>query len=147
MSPVTGGRILLGGEPIEVTSPRQAIARGINLVCADRVAESVVPGLSIRENLFLNPLAAGRGPWSYLKPTAESVAAHELGEQVGLRPNDCSAPIEWLSGGNQQKVVVGRWLHLCGRVYVFEDPTAGVDVGAKADIYKDRKSTRLNSSH
>jgi ribose transport system ATP-binding protein len=134
--PVTGGRILLGDEPIRVASPRQAIRRGINLVCADRVAESVVPGLSIRENLFLNPLASGRGPLSYLKPAAESRAAHDLGEQVGLRPNDCSAPIEWLSGGNQQKVVMGRWLHLCGRVYVFEDPTAGVDVGAKADIYK-----------
>ena len=47
-----------------------------------------------------------------------------------------SLPIEWLSGGNQQKVVVGRWLHLNGTIYVFEDPTAGVDVGAKADIYR-----------
>jgi ribose transport system ATP-binding protein len=53
-----------------------------------------------------------------------------------LRPNDPSLPIDWLSGGNQQKVVVGRWLHLEGRVYVFEDPTAGVDVGAKAEIYR-----------
>ena len=57
-------------------------------------------------------------------------------ERVGLKPNDCSLPIEWLSGGNQQKVVVGRWLHLNGSVYVFEDPTAGVDVGAKAEIYR-----------
>ena len=45
-------------------------------------------------------------------------------------------PIDWLSGGNQQKVVVGRWLHLNGQIYVFEDPTAGVDVGAKAEIYR-----------
>jgi ribose transport system ATP-binding protein len=53
-----------------------------------------------------------------------------------LRPNDPSLPIELLSGGNQQKVVVGRWLHLSAKVYVFEDPTAGVDVGAKAEIYR-----------
>ena len=53
-----------------------------------------------------------------------------------MRPNDPALPIEWLSGGNQQKVVVGRWLHLQGKVYVFEDPTAGVDVGAKAEIYR-----------
>ena len=59
-----------------------------------------------------------------------------LGEQVGLRPNDPTLAIELLSGGNQQKVVVGRWLHLAAKVYVFEDPTAGVDVGAKAEIYR-----------
>jgi len=109
---------------------------GINLVCADRGAESVVPGLSVRENLFLNPVAAGRKLVSYLRPDPESRAAFDLGERIGLRPNDCSLPIEWLSGGNQQKVVVGRWLHLKARIYVFEDPTAGVDVGAKAEIYR-----------
>ena len=51
-------------------------------------------------------------------------------------PNDPTLPIELLSGGNQQKVVVGRWLHLAAKLYVFEDPTAGVDVGAKAEIYR-----------
>jgi ribose transport system ATP-binding protein len=109
---------------------------GINLVCADRVAESVVPGLSVLENLFLNPVAAGRTLVSYLRPEQESRLACELGERIALRPNDPSIPIDWLSGGNQQKVVVGRWLHLNGIIYVFEDPTAGVDVGAKAEIYR-----------
>jgi ribose transport system ATP-binding protein len=132
----TAGRILLDGCAIAASSPRDAIRLGINLVCADRVAESVVPGLSIRENLFINPVAAGLNLVSYLRPRQESRAALELGERVGLKPNDCSLPIEWLSGGNQQKVVVGRWLHLKGSVYVFEDPTAGVDVGAKAEIYR-----------
>jgi ribose transport system ATP-binding protein len=134
--PVLSGRIVLDGEAIEVRSPRDAIRRGVNLVCADRVAESIVPGLSIRENLFLNPCAAGRKPTAYVRPDVEARLGAELGERVGLRPNDPSIPIEWLSGGNQQKVVVGRWLHLCGKIYVFEDPTAGVDVGAKAEIYR-----------
>src|SRR6185437_14976339 len=115
---------------------RHAIAEGIHLIGADRVEESVVPRLTIRENLFLNPLAAGRSLWSFLAPRAETRAAAELGRSVGLRPNDPALPIEWLSGGNQQKVVLGRWLHLEGKVYVLEDPTAG-----------DRESTRLNSSH
>jgi ribose transport system ATP-binding protein len=138
----TAGRILLDGRTIvdaqarRVSSPRQAMALGINLVCADRITESIVPGLSIRENMFLNPVAAGLGLSSYLGPGQESRAASDLGDRVGLRPNDCSLPIEWLSGGNQQKVVIGRWLHLNASVYVFEDPTAGVDVGAKADIYR-----------
>jgi ribose transport system ATP-binding protein len=130
------GRILLDEAPIAPTSPRQAMRAGINLVCADRVAESVVPTLSIRENMFLNPLAGGAHALSYLAPKRELGAARELGAQINLRPNDPALPIEWLSGGNQQKVIVGRWLHLSGKVYVFEDPTAGVDVGAKAEIYR-----------
>jgi len=136
LSPVTSGRILVDGGAIAPSSPREAIAHGINLVCADRMAESIVPGLSIRENLFLNPVAAGNSLTSYLDPAEESRAAYELGERIGLKPNDPSIPIDWLSGGNQQKVAVGRWLHLNGRIYVFEDPTAGVDVGAKAEIYR-----------
>ena len=136
LSPVTDGRILLDDNVVTLSSPRQAIANGVNLVCADRMAESIVPGLSIRENLFLNPVAAGRALTSYLKPEDESRAAYDLGERIGVKPNDPSMPIDWLSGGNQQKVAVGRWLHLNGKLYVFEDPTAGVDVGAKAEIYR-----------
>ena len=90
----------------------------------------------MRENFFLNPLAAGRAKSSWLAPGAECKASRRLGETVGLRPNDPSLAIELLSGGNQQKVVVGRWLNLRSKIYVFEDPTAGVDVGAKAEIYK-----------
>ena len=134
--PGTAGRVLLDGKAIAPASPRQAMACGICRVGADRVGDSIVPGLSIRENLFLNPLAAGLRPWSPLSPGREAREAAELGRKVGLRPNDPALPIEWLSGGNQQKVVVGRWLHLGGKVYVFEDPTAGVDVGAKAEIYR-----------
>ncbi len=136
LAPVTGGGILLDGEPLAATSPRQAMAKGIDLVCADRAAESIMANLCVRENLFLNPVAAGLGLFSILRPGREARAAVELGQEVGLRPNDPTLPIELLSGGNQQKVVVGRWLHLAGKVYVFEDPTAGVDVGAKAEIYR-----------
>jgi ribose transport system ATP-binding protein len=136
LGPATDGRVLLDGLPTRPTSPREATREGVNLVCADRVGESVVPNLTIRENMFINPLAAGLSSWSYLGPKRESQAALKLGQQIGLRPNDPSLPIEWLSGGNQQKVVVGRWLHLRAKVYIFEDPTAGVDVGAKAEIYR-----------
>jgi ribose transport system ATP-binding protein len=109
---------------------------GINLVCADRAGESIMPNLTVRENLFLNPVAAGLSLFSVLGPGRETRASLELGQRVGLRPNDPTLPIELLSGGNQQKTVVGRWLHLAAKVYVFEDPTAGVDVGAKAEIYR-----------
>src|SRR4051812_17425679 len=96
LEPLHGGRIVLDGKPIAPRSPRDAIRLGINLVCADRVAESIVPGLSIRENFFLNPCAKGHAPVSYVRPDAEARVAYELGERVGLRPNDPSAPIDWL---------------------------------------------------
>jgi ribose transport system ATP-binding protein len=136
VEPLTSGEIRIDGSAVRINSPRRAMELGVNLVCADRVGESVVPGLSVRENFYLNPLAAGRGKTSWITPRHEGRASRRLGETVGLRPNDPSLAIELLSGGNQQKVVVGRWLHLKSKIYVFEDPTAGVDVGAKAEIYK-----------
>ncbi len=136
VEPLTGGKIVLDGETGAIDSPRAAMAHSVSLVCADRVGESIMPGLSVRENLYINPLAAGRGLLAWLSPRAEGEASRRLGETVGLRPNDPNLAIELLSGGNQQKVVVGRWLNLKSRLYVFEDPTAGVDVGAKAEIYR-----------
>ncbi|MGY8663736.1 sugar ABC transporter ATP-binding protein [Bradyrhizobium sp. UFLA05-109] len=136
MEAVTGGQILVDGVPVEITSPRSAMDLGISLVCADRVGESIVPGLSVRENFFLNPLAAGHTASTWLAPAKERATARRLGVTVDLRPNDPNLAIELLSGGNQQKVAIGRWLNLKSKVYVFEDPTAGVDVGSKAEIYK-----------
>ena len=133
---ITGGWIRIDGTPIELSSPRHAMDLGVNLVCADRVGESIISGLSVRENFFLNPQAAGHGSSAWLSPARERAAARRLGETVGLRPNDPNLAIELLSGGNQQKVAVGRWLNLKSKIYVFEDPTAGVDVGSKAEIYK-----------
>ena len=136
LEPPTGGRVLLDGQRIAPRSPREAMAAGIDLVWGDRTAGSIVPMLSVRENMYINPLAAGLKPLSYIGPGAETRAAREMGVRVGLRPNNPAMPVEALSGGNQQKVVVGRWLHLRGKLYIFEDPTAGVDVGAKAEIYR-----------
>ena len=108
---------------------------GVNLVCADRAGESIMTELDgAREPV---PQPGGRGTELFFphRPGPRDRASLELGQRVGLRPNDPNLPIELLSGGNQQKAVVGRWLHLAGKLYVFEDPTAGVDVGAKAEIY------------
>jgi len=119
-----------------LTSPADGLAQGIGLVARDRTEESLALSLSIRENTFLNPWAIGRGMLSFLTPAAEARHAYEIGASVGLKPNDPNLPIEALSGGNQQKVVVGRWLATGRRLLIAEDPTAGVDVGAKAEIYR-----------
>ncbi|HUN40895.1 MAG TPA: sugar ABC transporter ATP-binding protein [Acetobacteraceae bacterium] len=136
LAPLSAGRIMLDGRQVAPASPRAAMAAGINLICADRITDSVVPNLSVRENLYLNPRAGRPDAPGYIRPGREHADAFRLGHEIGLRPNDPELPIEWLSGGNQQKVVLGRWLHLQGKIYIFEDPTAGVDVGAKVEIYR-----------
>ncbi|PDT79766.1 sugar ABC transporter ATP-binding protein [Sinorhizobium sp. BJ1] len=130
------GTVTIGGQQPDLTSPVAAMRSGVGLIARDRTEESVAMSLSLRENTFLNPQAAGRGLFSVLAPAKEAALAEAIGESVGLRPNDQSLPIEALSGGNQQKVVVGRWLATGRKLLVAEDPTAGVDVGAKADIYR-----------
>jgi ribose transport system ATP-binding protein len=131
-----GGEIRLDGAPLSLTSPAMAMAGGVGLIARDRMEESSATGLTIRENMFVNPSAIGRGVASMLSPRAEAEQARAIGERVGLRPNDPGLPIESLSGGNQQKVIVGRWLRIGGKLLIAEDPTAGVDVGAKAEIYR-----------
>ena len=132
------GTILVDGSEVTVTSPSEAISSGIRLVCADRVNESVAHGMSVSENFFLNP-SAGMGrhhAWTHtIYPADEAARSTALGIRVGLRPNVPDIPIENLSGGNQQKVAFGRWLHAEGSVYLLEDPTAGVDVGSKSEIF------------
>ena len=130
------GEILLDGAAPDLAGARAAMREGVGLIARDRIEESSAGGLSIRENMFINPGAVGRGLGAMLSPRAEANQARELGARLGLRPNDPALPIEALSGGNQQKVIVGRWLRIGGRLLIAEDPTAGVDVGAKAEIYR-----------
>jgi ribose transport system ATP-binding protein len=134
--PLDGGAIRLGGQPLDLKSPHDAIGRGICFVAGDRNADSIAPGLSVRENMFLNPGASGRAPLAWRAPADEAEETVRLGARVSLQPNDPAAPIETLSGGNQQKMVMARWMRVGGRVLALEDPTAGVDVGAKAEIYR-----------
>ncbi len=129
------GTITLDGQCPDLRSPQTAMQSGIGFVARDRVHESIAPGLTIRENAYINPSATGRGLMSFLRPVREDAMARTIGARVGLSPNDPTLTIEALSGGNQQKVVVGRWLGANRRLLITEDPTAGVDVGAKAEIY------------
>jgi ribose transport system ATP-binding protein len=92
--------------------------------------------MSVRENMFINPHASGRGLLAWRSAASEAAEAEGLGRMVGLSPNSPEAAIETLSGGNQQKVVIARWMRIGPEVLVLEDPTAGVDVGAKAEIYR-----------
>ncbi len=129
------GKVTLDGKVPDLSTPQRAMAAGVGLVAKDRTEESVAMSLSIRENTFLNPEGFGRKLFDLLSPKTESDQAAIIGAEIALSPNDPSLAIEALSGGNQQKVVMGRWLATKRKLLVCEDPTAGVDVGAKAEIY------------
>ena len=132
----SSGEVTIRGKAPDLSSTVTAISSGIGLIARDRTEESVAMSLSLRENTYLNPSASGRKLFDFRSPAREAAEAAVLGDKVGLRPNDQSLAIEALSGGNQQKVVVGRWLATGRKLLIAEDPTAGVDVGAKADIYR-----------
>ena len=130
------GEVTLHGATLALSSPQAALRQGKGLVARDRTEESLALSFSVRENVFLNLLSVGRSLLSLLSPSQEADNAHAIGVEVGLRPNDPHLPVEALSGGNQQKVVVGRWLATGRKVLIAGNPTAGVDVGAKAEIYR-----------
>jgi ribose transport system ATP-binding protein len=131
------GRIRLAGEPLP-TGERvcDRVARGIALLASDRGRESAFSGMSVGENLFPNPVLRGRSPWRAVSPARERREAAQAMERFDVRPRDPTALIDWLSGGNQQKVFVGRWLASGSRLFIMEEPTAGVDVGAKFALHQ-----------
>ena len=136
LTPFTVGECLLDGKEVVVRDPADAIAAGLRFASGDRRGESIVHGFSVAENLFLNPCIKDKPVMSPIHLGAERQAALRLGGFLRLSPNDPQAMVENLSGGNQQKVVLGRWLDLKGKLLILEDPTAGVDVGAKGEIYR-----------
>jgi ribose transport system ATP-binding protein len=130
-----GGEITIRGRPARLGSPREAIAAGVTFITSNRQEESLAPNLSVRENLFLNPSTRGRHPFSFLLHRSERREALDLIQRFHVRPPDSERVIATLSGGNQQKCVLARGLATSNPVFVVEDPTQGVDVGAKAEIY------------
>ena len=131
----SGGEILLDGKPALNRSPGEAIGRGLGFVPEDRKRDSLILAHSVRENIVL----AGLGklaPDGIVRSGPINRAARRYAEQLGVRLRSLDQPISGLSGGNQQKCVLGRWLLLSGRVLILDEPTRGVDVGAKETIYQ-----------
>jgi len=129
------GTMTIDGEPLAPHSPHDAVARGVGFATSNREAESVATGLSARENLFLNPAVWGRSLLRPFRARTEKRAAFAALRAFGVRPDDPELALDTFSGGNQQKVVLARWIGVGRAVMVLEEPTMGVDVGAKAEIY------------
>ena len=132
--PRTAGCILVEGATADIASPRDAMAKGIALIPEDRRGQSLVPLMTIEQNFGL----ANQGAFSkfgILNGRARRREIERYIAELGIRPNRPDVQIRNLSGGNQQKVVVARWLHSGARVFLFDEPTRGIDVGAKAEIH------------
>jgi len=127
------GRLLVGGVERRFRNPADAIALGIGLLPEDRKAQGLVPGLTVARNIAL-PHGRRLAPFGILSRRCEAEMAAPISSELRVKATATQA-VRQLSGGNQQKVVLGKWLAGAGRIFIFDEPTRGVDVGAKLEIY------------
>jgi ABC-type sugar transport system ATPase subunit len=131
--PMSEGQIMLDGKELKLGSPKEAIAAGIGYLTEDRKRDGLAMQLSVEHNITL---ARVPGPGVWIDRKHEHDAAERRVEQLDIRTPSLRTPVEALSGGTQQKVVVARWLETEARVLFFDEPTRGIDVGAKAELFK-----------
>ncbi|GIH73892.1 sugar ABC transporter ATP-binding protein [Planobispora longispora] len=131
----TTGELSVGGAPVTLRTPRAATNHGIAFCSENRRAEGLIPDLTVRENIIL-ALQAARG-WARPIPrrTQDELVAKYI-DALKIRPADPDRPVKNLSGGNQQKVLLARWLIVEPKLLILDEPTRGIDVGAKAEIQR-----------
>ncbi len=132
------GEIYLGGSsaPESIRSPRDAVRRGIALLTEDRKGQGLLLPWSVRHNITLAAMASVRGTAGWIDAARENADAHRLVETLGIRCSGIDQPVRELSGGNQQKVIIARWLYRDCEILIFDEPTRGIDIGAKFEIYR-----------
>ena len=131
--PVDEGRVLLEGEPLDVGSPNDAIAAGLAFLTEDRKAEGIIPELSVRENLTLAALPEMTKLGIVSRAKQDEVVGRFM-KRLGIKASSAEQKIRELSGGNQQKVLLARWLCKNPKFLILDEPTRGIDIGAKGEI-------------
>ena len=130
---MTSGQISIDGEAVNIKSPTEAIQHGIGLLTRDR-REGLVPMLPIPANISLATLS--QFPLlKYLHLKDEVKIGDQYVQELRINPPDLDRAVLYLSGGNQQKVVLARWLFSKSKILIFDEPTRGIDVGAKAEVF------------
>ncbi|KUJ00364.1 sugar ABC transporter ATP-binding protein [Vibrio sp. MEBiC08052] len=133
---IKSGEVLIRGKQADISSPANSIRSGFAMVAADRVKESICGTMSALENLNLNPTIRGAGNLTFLSKQQEYRNTLEAMKQYDVRPMDPDIAISSMSGGNQQKVILARWFNLNKPIVILDNPTAGVDIGARSEIYR-----------
>lgn len=132
--PIDAGQVRINGTRVRINSPRDAVRHGIAFVTEDRKGQGLVLNQSVDTNLVLASLKK-LSSFSWLAPkTVREVAKRNI-ESLRIKTPDPATQVGKLSGGNQQKVVVGKWINSNSEIYVFDEPTRGIDVGAKVEVY------------
>jgi ribose transport system ATP-binding protein len=127
------GEIRVKGVPVEIDSPLDAIARGIALVPEDRLRQGLILEHSVESNISLSILDR-LASWLFVSSAKASEAADRQIDGLRIKTSSREAPVRTLSGGNQQKVVIGKWLNAGPDIFLLDEPTGGVDIGSKAEI-------------
>ena len=130
------GEIRLGGQPVQRNSPRRSIGRGIAFITENRREEGLLMNMEIAENIALAALPKfGVTPLQFIEQERLASAATAVADLLGIKAGSISQPAKSLSGGNQQKVVLAKWLMSEPAVFLMDEPTRGIDVAAKREIY------------
>jgi len=129
------GQIYLEGKPVTIKSPQDAIAHGIGLLTEDRKGQGLVLGMSVRDNTTMANLSS-LVKFLFIDHKRERTITNQYIKELQIKTPSTEQMVQNLSGGNQQKVVLAKWLFTKSRVLIFDEPTRGIDVGAKVEIYK-----------
>jgi simple sugar transport system ATP-binding protein len=127
------GELRIEGRAVRLDSPAQAIRQGLGMCPEERKVDGIVGELSVRENIVL-ALQARQGIWRHLSPARQKEIADRFVALLGIKTADIETPIALLSGGNQQKAVLARWLATGPRLLILDEPTRGIDIAAKQEI-------------
>ena len=134
--PVDSGTVRLGGDVLAIRSPIDAIRQGIAYLSEDRKGQGLAVNMSVAENVTMACMRAVSNRFGFISHAAEDAAAQSFIDELGIRTPSSRQLARLLSGGNQQKVVIAKWLFRESRVIFFDEPTRGIDVGAKFAIYQ-----------
>ena len=133
--PVISGEVYLNGKKLRIHSPEDAVRQGIGLLPEDRKHHGLVLGMSVEENITLAGLKKTM-VHGMLNKKKEGEFGKQYIDAMKIKTPNLQQKVKFLSGGNQQKVVIGKWLMTDGKVLIFDEPTRGIDVAAKAEIYR-----------
>ena len=133
--PMDSGSIEVFGKPVRIKSPQDAIRHGIGLVTEDRKQQGLVLGMVVRENTTLANLDF-LSSLGFIRRGEERQVAEKYRTDLSIKTPTIEQTVHNLSGGNQQKVVLAKWLYTGSKILIFDEPTRGIDVGAKSEIYK-----------
>lgn len=132
---VDGGQILVDGEEQKKLTSKKCAKLGIGYISKDRKEEGIIPFLSITKNITLASLKSALGKFKHLSLHKEKEIAKKMIEVLDVRPRDPEREIIYLSGGNQQKAIIAKWIQADSKILVIDEPTRGIDIGAKFEIY------------